>query len=258
MQMSSMFFLVAPAALIIFIGLTLLPLVGYLQEALSRQLTQQQLTFDDLLLRKEIEIREQGYQQLSLELHDGVGHMLSVAKWHLDTGPPGSSSEAISMIEAALESLRNISRSLNADLLHCDGLSKCLELGLAQISRSGQCQTRLCQTGEPYFLSDQTDLTLLRISQECLTNIIKHSGASRVSIVLDYQPKLFTITITDNGKGFKSWVEEKEPTGCGLSNIRKRCRIINASLQISSELGIGTIVIIKIPVYDKRSAGTQN
>lgn len=260
MQIFSLAFLVAPASIsIAIIGLTLIPVIGYLKNRFSKQLIRQQCRFDEALIRQEIEISEQSYLRISLELHDRVGHLLSLAKLHLNTGPPAAADEASGLISEALDALRAISRGLTTDAVSCLGLVKTLELLLEEIRKTGMFQISLEQHGEACFLDDQTEIFLYRIAQECLSNIIKHANANVIQIVLDYGTSGFCITISDNGTGFesKSQTRKKGFSGCGLSNIKKRCTIINADLKIRSNNGSGTNVIIKIPSHDKTGAGIK-
>ncbi|MEO6917021.1 MAG: ATP-binding protein [Chitinophagaceae bacterium] len=258
MQISNLFFLVAPAAIsVIIIVLMLVPLIGYLQLKFSRQLIRQQCRFEEALITKEFEISEHNFQHVSLELHDRVGHILSLAKMHLNNDLPGRLNEASGLVSAALEALRTISRGLNTDLVSCLGLVKSLEQELGQINLSRSMNTKLLSDGEIYFLEDQTEIFIYRIAQECLSNIIRHARANFVEISLNYQPAFFCMKITDDGDGFDLNKVNKVP-GCGLSNIRKRCRMINAGLEIRSIAKQGTSIVIKLPIHDKSNTRAGN
>jgi Amt family ammonium transporter len=93
--------------------------------------------------------------------------------------------------------------------------------------------------------NETEELNIYRIVQECLTNIIKHSGATEADInLLVLNSKLFLISIIDNGRGFDM---QSVNSGFGLTTIRERSDILNAKVMIDSEEGQGTRVILEIP-----------
>ena len=84
--------------------------------------------------------------------------------------------------------------------------------------------------------------------QECLTNVIKHSGATKTEIdIFSPNERLFVVSITDNGVGFDS---AGVHAGFGLATIRERAAMLNAKIRIVSGEGHGTRVILEVP-YEK-------
>ena len=93
--------------------------------------------------------------------------------------------------------------------------------------------------------NETEELNLFRIVQECLTNIIKHSGASEVNItMLTLDNSRFLISVIDNGRGFNL---QKVESGFGLTSIRERSALLNAKIVIDSAEGSGTRVILEVP-----------
>ena len=98
-------------------------------------------TFRLDMLKREFEIEEQIFQKISLDLHDQVGHSLSLAKLHLTTliedgcFHTDKIAYSVSLISRSLEELRHISRNLNSDNIICHGLIKTLEHTLQQAKR---------------------------------------------------------------------------------------------------------------------------
>jgi signal transduction histidine kinase len=96
-------------------------------------------------------------------------------------------------------------------------------------------------------LENSVELTLFRIIQELITNVIKHTEATEVNIHITNHGESLNILVEDNGKGFevKNMATNK---GMGLRSIDKRIASLNGSLDIESAPGTGTVVIIDIPI----------
>ncbi len=95
-------------------------------------------------------------------------------------------------------------------------------------------------------LTPMIRLNTIRILQESLTNIVKHSQATEVTLKIDVETSLFSMAIVDNGCGFDS--ENVKSAGYGLRNIRKRCEEMNAECTIISEISRGTQIRVEFPV----------
>lgn len=102
--------------------------------------------------------------------------------------------------------------------------------------------------GQKYSLGYDREIVLFRIVQEILNNALKHSGAKIIEVVLDYLPNIFTLQISDNGKGFdysKVIKNELNQSGSGLRNIQRRATLINLDCEIISETSKGTRYVLK-------------
>ena len=86
-------------------------------------------------------------------------------------------------------------------------------------------------------------MDLLRVIQELISNILKHSEATEVNINFNYMDNLLSIMVEDNGVGFNM---DQVESGIGLKNISERCKRINADIQFDTGQGNGTTVIIEI------------
>jgi signal transduction histidine kinase len=99
---------------------------------------------------------------------------------------------------------------------------------------------------EVYRLRNDIELALFRITQEAISNCIKHSNSKSLFIRLAYDPNFIILEIKDNGKGFNIELGNNE-NGQGLLNMKHRALILNGTFQIHSKINSGTIVKIKIP-----------
>ena len=98
-------------------------------------------------------------------------------------------------------------------------------------------------------LSETVEENLLRIAQESLTNVIKHSGATTVKIELDYGPQTVALQVQDNGNGFDQEKSAGPGEGhFGLLGITERTKRLGGELAVTSAPGRGTTIRIQVPI----------
>jgi two-component system NarL family sensor kinase len=208
-------------------------------------------------MRSQIEIQEQTFQNISQEIHDNIGQVLSLAKLNLgtmDTNQPETLQQKIDdskkLVGKAIQDLRDLSKSLNTDYVSDMGLLRAVEYELEMIGKGGMFSTQLTLEGLPAKLDSQKELIIFRIIQEVINNIIKHSKANKILVQVAYLPGNFSIAITDNGTGFDLSLLQGENSqfGLGLRNMHKRSQLIGASFSITSTLGTGTTVTVSLPL----------
>jgi two-component system, NarL family, sensor kinase len=220
---------------------------------------QMKISFQQELLRTQLEIQEQTLKNISQEIHDNIGQMLSLAKLTLattDLDQMATARQKIDdthhLISKAIRDLRDLSRSLNTEYLAELGLLRSIEYELEMIGKTGSVKTALTVTGMIYKLNPQKELILFRIVQETLNNILKHANADLISIVIGYHVQGITLKIADNGKGFEllttaerdNRADFRKP-GLGIRNMQNRAKLIGADFKISSVIGEGTEIIIE-------------
>ena len=212
------------------------------------------LNYEKELLRTQLEIQEQTFQHISLELHDNVGHYISLAKLHLltltreDKDFTNKMEASVDLLGTSLQEIRALCSNLNTSNLKNNGLIKTVEQQVAQLSKSGRFEVDFTVSGQTVYMDEKKELILFRIIQEALNNIIKHSQAAKVKIQLAYCSQHMELTITDNGKGFNIEDTRNDPAGSsGIRNIVNRSLLINAMQKIRSEQGKGTTIQIITP-----------
>jgi two-component system, NarL family, sensor kinase len=244
-------------------GFFIIVLVAYINQRKKKYIEEKQImqsAFQQELLSAQLEIQEQTLKNISEEIHDNIGQVLSLAKLHLGTMDKNNAvaleekiQDSKYLVGKAIQDLRNLSHSMNTDYINEKGLPDSLEYELDMIGKSGVYETVFSAEGTTQKLDKQKELILFRIVQEVLNNIIKHAKAKKITLVIKYQKDQVEMTIADNGEGFDlSPVAENEngKFGLGIKNMHNRARLINATFNIQSTLGKGTIVIITIP-YSK-------
>jgi two-component system, NarL family, sensor kinase len=212
--------------------------------------------YEKELLKTQLEIQEQTFNHIALELHDNVGHFLSLAKLHLSSlngmlfkEVRDKVDESISLLTSSLEEIRSLSKNLSTECIKENGLIKTLDQLIKQVEKSGKFLIEFYVTGPTTFLDDQKEIVLFRIIQEAFNNILKHSNADKVIVGLYYNDHKLDIEIKDNGVGFD--VEEVlNNYDCklhsGIKNIITRSKLLNAHYKILSSIGKGTSINLSI------------
>jgi signal transduction histidine kinase len=213
--------------------------------------------FVDIVARHQA-AREQAAEEerlrIARELHDVVAHNVSVMAIQAGAArvSGNSSPEAMQLIETtARDTLAELNRLLGV-LRKQDGAPLAPQPGLDQIdtllkaARDAGLDATLKVTGDRRMLPGALDLSAYRIVQEAITNVLKHANASRVEVILDYQPDALALTITDNGSGATATVGAS--TGHGLIGMRERIEMFGGELGTdSSSLG-GFTVRARLPI----------
>lgn len=244
-------FVVAMIAFIVII----LFLVQKKQKAFFFDLSTVKANFEKERYKAQMEIQEQTFQEISREIHDNVGQMLSLARIGLNMldlektiDAKNNIDEISNILDTSLDQLRNICRSLNSDLIKKGGLIKSIEKQVCFLQSRNKFNIEFNVSDELYKLNETKEVFLFRIVQEAMTNIIRHSKASFVTITLDYCPDFVILKIQDNGEGFL--LEDKQSTPHqinGIHNMQHRAKIIEGEFEIKSHLGSGTTITVKAP-----------
>ena len=208
--------------------------------------------FEQELLQTQLEIQEQTLKNISEEIHDNVGQVLSLAKLNLNTfdhNPEKKLQSTKELVSKAINDLRNLSRSLHGDKIAETGIREAIRHELHILQNTGQYETNLMVSGEPFKLEPQQEMVLFRIVQEALHNAVKHAKASRMNVTLTYTAVSFSMTILDNGTGFDTQTLEASETGIGLKSMRNRAALIGGTLFIRSGPGNGTSILVELPTH---------
>ena len=209
--------------------------------------------FQQELLQTQLEIQEQTLQNISEEIHDNIGQVLSLVKLNLNTFPEHLEEpvqkklqDTELLLSKAIDDLRDLSQSMNTDKISSLGLEAALEQQLKQLQKTGRFTTNLHVGGNRYALEPQKEMVLFRMVQESLNNAIKHSGAKNIDIELLYRPGSLLLQISDNGKGFNPETKHPSKTGLGLKNMQNRAALIGAVFSVHSAINNGTSINIEL------------
>lgn len=213
-----------------------------------------QQAFEKELWKTQMEVQEQTLQGIAQNLHDNIGQLLSLTSVTLSSINLADAVKASAKISSAegltrrcLKEIRQLANVLYGHELLRDGLAAAIAFELDWVNRSEQFLIEYSNHG--YTRDEQhreKDIIMFRLFQEILNNILRHSEASAISIILEQQDNRLTLSILDNGIGFDVQERLTAKSGMGLHNIQRRAAMINGKAVIASEPGNGTHISITV------------
>jgi len=227
-----------------------------------RQLETNQIEYQTRLevQRRLLEQREQERLQIARDLHDGplqdlAGTMYEVQAIMVDT-PEGERHAQLERIYTSLREqiseLRTFTSELRPPTLSRFGLGKAIRSYLDDFQdKHPELQVAFEEGQKTELIPQNIRLALYRIYQESLTNIAKHAHATQISIRLEKTPTHVVLEIQDNGKGFeipKDWLQLARHKHLGLVGMRERADALGGQVEITSQKGEGTRVVVRIPL----------
>ncbi|HZR91979.1 MAG TPA: GAF domain-containing sensor histidine kinase [Gaiellaceae bacterium] len=205
-------------------------------------------------LRRVVTAQELERRRLARELHDETGQALTSVLLGLRSLEEAKTLEeakagAASLRELVVDTLQGVRRlavELRPKALDDFGLVPAIERLAETFSEQTGIAVDFEQTLTGERLTGEIETALYRIVQEGLTNVVKHAGASRVSVVLARKPDAVTAIIEDDGRGFES--KGTDGRGLGLVGMRERLRLLDGKLSIESTQGAGTTIVAEVPL----------
>jgi two-component system sensor histidine kinase UhpB len=198
-------------------------------------------------------------RRVSAELHDGIAQTLAALNIRIRlaraaTDPQlrdGVLDEVSGGIADAILELRRMARGLRPPALEMLGLAAAITSHVRSTADSSGIDMEIEADNVAGLLTSQAELSLYRILQESLSNVVRHSGASTVSVRLKRNSGVVELIVEDDGHGFdmkQSWGDDR---GLGLLGMEERVAVIGGTLEIQSRLGAGTRVVAHVPVSDE-------
>lgn len=222
---------------LIFIALLLLYLWNEKRNA------QLQLRFQQERLASVIEGQEQERSRIAKELHDGIVQDLTVLKMEMSQQNPAS--ETTEKLDKLTKEVRELSYQMMPVTLREMGLIAAIEELLHRSLSKNGIAFEFEHFNYEKRLSEKIEVSVYRICQELLNNVLKHAGANRVHVILRKTENQLTFIFEDNGKGFDTTNAKK---GIGLESLNSRIAFLNGNLEIDSSEQKGTTAFIRIPV----------
>lgn len=206
--------------------------------------------------------REEEGRRIAREIHDELGSSLTGLKWDLekidmtlgrsDKSWPDSDIHIrivamIGLMEATIGTVRRISADLRPSILDDLGMVAAIEWQAQQFrERTGvECQWRTeMETAD---VSRESATAVFRIFQEILTNVLRHSGATRIQVELRKRNDRMELQVVDNGRGI-SESEKANNRSLGLLGMKERALLVGGEVNIDGASGQGTTVLVRIPL----------
>lgn len=196
--------------------------------------------FEKEINESQVEIREQILRNISWELHDNIGQLLTLAKIQLQgvAENPDNIKEVNDNLTNILSEVRSLSKVINPDFITNINLGDAIQLEIDRFNRLNYIKSTLDIEGEHFDIDPKSEIVIFRILQEFFSNTVKHSRATELNVHLNYADNTISILAEDNGKGFD--MTKIHQNGIGLNNMRKRGVLINADISIESKVNEGT------------------
>ncbi len=191
---------------------------------------------------------------ISRELHDNINQMLAIIRMQI-SNLEGKVTEPAYLqvitkvkneISLTIESVRGVSRILSKDNFDKFDFEQALQNQKDSIEMSSEIKFQLSIEAKPSeFIPKAAQITLFRIIQEFIHNSIKYSECTKLSLQFIETDQKLHVLLSDNGKGFNT---ESTKNGLGLNHIVKRAEAIGASFKLETSPGLGTKMLLSLPV----------
>ena len=204
-------------------------------------------------------------ERIARELHDGLAQVLGYINTQTQAVKKLLESRKFGEATAELDAMGGVSREVYADVREAivglrtapKGLIPTIREYLSRLPRMDGCdvELRVDDDAEDVALLPPTEIQLVRIVQEALSNVRKHSGASHVEVIIEADEETVGVEIVDDGRGFDALLLDR--TGwprLGLQTMRERAQSIGGDFDLVSAPGAGTRIAVHVPVSKRMEA----
>jgi two-component system sensor histidine kinase UhpB len=232
-------------------------MIGAMMDITERKKLQDELAAQSLARQRQVTeatilAQEKERADIGRELHDNINQILTTTKMYLDMALTEADIREELMlkshqnISSAIEEIRILSKSLVPPSLGDIGIKEAITEMINNLNISQKIDIKLRTSGvNKLQISGNVQLTVFRIVQEQVSNILKHSKATEAEIKLVASKNELSVSITDNGVGFDP---RKRMKGIGLMNITSRAEVHNGRVEVISSPGNGCTLRIFIPI----------
>jgi signal transduction histidine kinase len=200
-------------------------------------------------------------ERIARELHDGLAQVLGYINTQTQAVKKLLETQRVGEATSELDAMGAVAREVYADVREAivglrgapTGLVPAIRDYLSRLPRMPGCEIelRVVDDGENVSLPPATEIQLVRIVQEALSNVRKHAEASHVEVVVGADGEEVELEIVDDGHGFDPLL--RDPTGwprLGLQTMRERAQAIGGALDLVSAPGHGTRIAVHVPVHE--------
>jgi signal transduction histidine kinase len=205
---------------------------------------------------------ERERRRLAVYLHDQIGHTLALANIRLGElqkslpsqypgFPTAELEKAGSLLEQAIRDTHSLTFKISSPILYELGLDAALEWLTEQVQKDHGISTRFISDSRTDHLDDDVRVLLFQAVNELLVNVVKHAQAQNVEVSIRRDGANLQVEVGDDGVGFqmpRMGPHLRERCGFGLFSIRERLRPYGGVLEVQSEPGAGTHVILTVPL----------
>lgn len=211
------------------------------------------------ICKQAIDELENNKKQLSRELHDQLGQAMTSILLQLKLLQKEQDVEVIHdrlgglryLTQQTIEDVRSLSMNLRPAILENLGLVAALDWYREDYQRYAGIKVNFCRPQLKMRLPSEIEIVVYRAVQESLTNVARHAEASRVSIILKANEDCLQLQVVDNGKGMNP---QDIHRGLGLLGMEERVKLAKGEFSLESEQGLGTRIMITLPLNSGGSA----
>lgn len=218
--------------------------------ALQQMVLEEKFAAQKEVAKAIINTQENERSEIAKELHDNVNQLLTTAKLYIENinyfpdQRESFTQKGIALLQKSIDEIRSISKQLVTPVINDIGFRATLDELLDHYSAMNLFQIDLKYNLKEENLEKGLQLTVYRIIQEQMNNIVKYAKASAVNISVTACSESLDVTISDNGVGFD---KRKVTKGLGLKNMKNRAEVYKGDFHIRSTLGSGTVVQVTFP-----------
>ncbi|HPD33045.1 MAG TPA: histidine kinase [Bacteroidota bacterium] len=202
-------------------------------------------------------VREEERKEFAREIHDEIGHSLTALKLDInlllkkrflrEDVLEKKLNEMMVSIEQTIKTLQRISSQLRPSILDHFGLVAAIEWQAKEFQKQTGLRCKYLIPEDDIELSENKSIAIFRVFQEALTNIARHSKATRVDVSLEVINNNIELKVSDNGIGIKKEILD-DPNSLGLLGMKERVNLIGGKISIGSVLNVGTTILINVPI----------
>lgn len=204
------------------------------------------------LSRRLVDVQEEERRALARELHDEIGQELTALKLMIEEASrvPEAAAALVDvrpLVQQILRRVRDISLDLRPPMLEDFGLASALQWLGERLERQAGLRVLLRHSALPPLPPDVAT-GAFRITQEALTNVVRHAGVSEAEVAVEVCDGRLVVTVADEGAGFDRVAALAGWASSGLTGMRERARLLGGHLDIAASPGQGTRVTARLPL----------
>jgi two-component system sensor histidine kinase DegS len=223
-----------------------------------------------LLADKTLRVQEEERARIARDMHDGAVQLISAARYELRAAKiavnADSPCSALERLEAAREVLneaesemRRAIHGLHPPSLDALGLIPALKNHVSKLDGLSGLACDFQVLGTPIQLPPPVEITVFRVAEQALQNVVMHASAAAASVTLEFHPNMLQVTIQDDGVGFDTdqCVADDSRHHLGLVGMEQRVESHGGKMQVWSSPGQGTLIRFRLPLSNRTQGRKQ-
>lgn len=229
-----------------------LELIEFERQLKEEQLVTQLKEKEIISIKRLVKAQEKERSKIVNNLHEELVGQMAKVKTYFGTFEDKNVKKIFTktddLMEEAYQKIRHIAHAKNSGLLAKEGLLEAVKLVAREASTSKNIKFEVHGNDLNHRLNNTLELTLFRIIQELINNVVLHARASEADIHIHKHDDTINIMVEDNGNGFNPSQILKKGSGFGLKSIDRQIENLDGKMIIESKMGVGTSVIIDLPL----------